>query len=157
NTAVFRGSNHCPCVQDSVNSLNASSKDAEGYQPTWLFPSLPRCFRQPIFRSTWMYNSIGTECAGRFVTRPSRMKAADLHPHPDRGESIMHTIAYVRVLQGLSSRALAFASLPLRLLIAQPASPMLPILFYLPIAVAAVLWNLLAGPVAGWTFIVLPL
>src|SRR5262249_7731049 len=104
-----------------------------------------------------MYNSIGTEYAQRLVKPPAWMMAADLQPQPDRGESIMHKIADVRVWQGLSSRALAFTSFLRRLLSSQPASPWFPIVFYFPIAVAAVLWNLLAEPVVAWTFIVLPL
>jgi dihydroceramide fatty acyl 2-hydroxylase len=48
------------------------------------------------------------------------------------------------------------ASAPVRLLTAQPASPWFPIFFYTPIAVAAVLWNVLAGA-AAWMFFVLPL
>jgi hypothetical protein len=43
------------------------------------------------------------------------------------------------------------------LLTYQPASPLFPALFYLPIALAAILWNLLAHPVVAWTFLVLPL
>src|SRR5437879_962999 len=70
---------------------------------------------------------------------------------------IMHSIADTRLRHGLSARALAIANVPWRLLNAQPASPWFPILFYLPIAVSAVLWNLLSGPVEAWTFIVLPL
>ena len=69
----------------------------------------------------------------------------------------MHGFAMTRIWRGLSSRALAVASAPRGLLIAQPASPLFPILFYSPIAVAAIVWNLLAGTEAGWMFVVLPL
>jgi sterol desaturase/sphingolipid hydroxylase (fatty acid hydroxylase superfamily) len=67
----------------------------------------------------------------------------------------MHGLADTRVGHGLSARALTVATTPLRLLRAQPASPWFPILFYLPIALAAILWNVLAGS-AWWEFIVLP-
>jgi hypothetical protein len=53
-------------------------------------------------------------------------------------------------------RLVHVAQSPVRLLTAQPASPWFPILFYAPIAVAAIAWNLLAGS-APWAFLVLPL
>jgi sterol desaturase/sphingolipid hydroxylase (fatty acid hydroxylase superfamily) len=69
----------------------------------------------------------------------------------------MQGIAGTRVWHQLSSRALTAAGAPWRLLTAQPASPWFPILFYSPIAVAAVLWNLLDGSTAWWIFVALPL
>jgi sterol desaturase/sphingolipid hydroxylase (fatty acid hydroxylase superfamily) len=69
----------------------------------------------------------------------------------------MHGIPSTRVGHWLSVQALAVAGAPLRLLTAQPASPWFPILFYIPLAVAAVVWNLLDGTVAWWGFAVLPL
>ncbi|HMF14751.1 MAG TPA: sterol desaturase family protein [Gemmataceae bacterium] len=69
----------------------------------------------------------------------------------------MHGIASSRVWHGLSARALAIAGMPVRVLRCQPASPWYPILFYSPIAIAAVLWNLLTGVTASWAYAVLPL
>jgi len=69
----------------------------------------------------------------------------------------MHGIASTRFAHGFSGWVLAVAGAPLRLLTAQPASPWFPILFYVPIALGAITWNLLAGTVASWAFAVLPL
>jgi sterol desaturase/sphingolipid hydroxylase (fatty acid hydroxylase superfamily) len=67
----------------------------------------------------------------------------------------MHGVASTRVARGLSVRRLAGA--PQRLLTAQPASPWFPILFYTPIAAAAITWNLFASGVAWWEFVALPI
>jgi hypothetical protein len=67
----------------------------------------------------------------------------------------MHGLAGTRVWHGLSARALTVVGAPLRLLTAQPASPWFPVLFYLPIAAAAILWNVFAGA-ARWEFLALP-
>lgn len=69
----------------------------------------------------------------------------------------MHGIAVPRIRPGLSAWLLAVAGAPFRLLTTQPASPWFPILFYVPIAVAALVWNLLSGSLPGWAYIVLPL
>jgi sterol desaturase/sphingolipid hydroxylase (fatty acid hydroxylase superfamily) len=67
----------------------------------------------------------------------------------------MNGIAVLRLGHAWFTRLQHIAGAPIRLLTVQPASPWFPILFYAPIAVAAVLWNVLAGS-AVWTFLVLP-
>jgi sterol desaturase/sphingolipid hydroxylase (fatty acid hydroxylase superfamily) len=67
----------------------------------------------------------------------------------------MNGVAAPRPGPTWTARLLIIPSIPVRLLTAQPASPWFPILFYLPIAAAALLWNALAGS-AAWTYLVLP-
>jgi len=68
----------------------------------------------------------------------------------------MNGIAVLRLGHAGLARLQFIAAAPVRLLTAQPASPWFPILFYAPIAAAAVLWNVLAGS-GAWTFPGLPL
>src|SRR5262249_44309697 len=67
---------------------------------------------------------------------------------------IMNGFVISRLGNAGFARLQQIASAPLRLLTAQPASPWFPILFYAPIAMAAILCSVLAGSVA-WTFLVL--
>ena len=67
----------------------------------------------------------------------------------------MNGIAASRPGHAWNSRLQSIATAPVRLLTAQPASPWYPILFYAPLAAAAILWNVFAGA-ALWTFLVLP-
>jgi sterol desaturase/sphingolipid hydroxylase (fatty acid hydroxylase superfamily) len=68
----------------------------------------------------------------------------------------MSGIAAPRPSHRWAPRLFVVARAPIRFLARQPASPWFPILFYAPIAVAAILWNLLASS-AAWTFLALPL
>src|SRR5262245_13066835 len=99
-----------------------------------------------------MYNYIGTD-----IGTDLGPTSIWLGSKPYRRGGIMHGIAIPRIWHGLSTRLWALAGSPFRLLTTQPASPWLPILFYVPMALAALIWNLASGSQPGWAYGILPL